>query len=50
MQINFAQYLPFYPKELVIPGLAYMIPANAPKALGPTPAMKKAIDELLRRL
>jgi len=41
-----AQYLPFYPKELVIPGLAYMIPANAPKALGPTPAMKKSIDEL----
>ena len=41
-----AQYLPFYPKELLIPGLAYMIPANAPKALGPTPAMKNAIDEL----
>jgi len=41
-----AQYLPFYPKELVIPGLPYMIPANAPKALGPTPAMKIAIDEL----
>jgi len=41
-----AQYLPFYPKELVIPGLAYMIPANAPKALGPPPAMKKSIDEL----
>jgi len=40
-----AQYLPFYPKELVIPGLPYMIPANAPKALGPTPAMKIAIDE-----
>jgi hypothetical protein len=41
-----AQYLAFYPKELLIPGLAYMIPANAPKALGPTPAMKKAIAEL----
>ena len=41
-----AQYLSFYPKELLIPGLAYMIPANAPKALGPTPAMKKSIDEL----
>ena len=41
-----AQYLPFYPKELVIPGLPYMIPANAPKALGPTPGMKIAIDEL----
>ena len=41
-----AQYLSFYPKELVIPGLAYMIPPNAPKALGPTPAMKRAIAEL----
>lgn len=40
------QYLPFYPKELVIPGLSYMIPPSAPKALGPTPAMKKAIGEL----
>jgi ABC-type branched-subunit amino acid transport system substrate-binding protein len=41
-----AQYLPFYPKQLVIPGLAYMIPPNAPKALGPTPAMKKSFDQL----
>ena len=41
-----AQYLPIYPKELVLPGLPYMIPASAPKALGPTPAMKKAIDVL----
>jgi len=41
-----AQYLPIYPKELMLPGLPYMIPASAPKALGPTPAMKKAIDVL----
>jgi len=41
-----AQYLAFYPKELLIPGLTYMIPANAPKALGPTPAMKRSIAQL----
>jgi branched-chain amino acid transport system substrate-binding protein len=41
-----AQYLTFYPKELVMPGLPYMIPASAPAALGPSPAMKKAIVAL----
>ena len=41
------QYLPFYPKELVMPGLPYMIPSNVPKALGPTPAMKKAFAEFI---
>jgi len=41
-----AQYLSFYPKQLLIPGLASAIPANAPKALGPTPGMKLAFEQL----
>jgi branched-chain amino acid transport system substrate-binding protein len=40
------QYLSFFPKELVMPGLPYMIPSTAPAALGPSRAMKKAIVTL----
>jgi branched-chain amino acid transport system substrate-binding protein len=41
-----SQYLSFFPKELVMPGLPYMIPSSAPAGFGPSPAMKKAIVQL----